>query len=87
MDGVAFYRVPWKSLEPGSNGSELHQIGEDPTEQVDRAAEDPSVVEKLADALSAFPRGPSINRSLWRAAWDPDFFGCEHREPWADPMN
>jgi arylsulfatase A-like enzyme len=87
-DGVAFYRFPWKLVQLGSDEVELYQIDEDPTEQVDRAAADPSVVEALANALSAFPRGATINRPLWRIAWDPDFFGGEEdREPWADIVN
>ena len=87
-DGVAFYRFPWKLVQLGSDEVELYQIDEDPTEQVDRAAADPSVVEALSNALSAFPRGESINRPLWKILWDPDFFGGEEdREPWADTVN
>jgi len=84
-DGVAFYRFPWKLVQLGSDQVELYQIDEDPTEQVDRAAANPPVVKALTNALSAFPRGPRVNRPLWRIVWDPDFFGGEEdREPWAD---
>ena len=84
-DGVAFYRFPWKLVQLGSDEVELYQIDEDPTEQVDRAASDPSIAEALANALSAFPRGEIVNRPLWKILWDPDFFGGEEdREPWAD---
>jgi arylsulfatase A-like enzyme len=84
-DGVAFYRFPWKLVELASGEVELYQIDEDPTEQVDRAAAEPSVVEALADALDAFPRGESVNLPLWKILWDVDFFGGEEdREPWAD---
>jgi arylsulfatase A-like enzyme len=88
LDGVAFYRFPWKLVRLGSDQVELYQVDEDPTERVDRAAAEPSVVEELANALSAFPRGTSINRPLWKLVWDPDFFGGEEdREPWADTVN
>jgi arylsulfatase A-like enzyme len=88
LDGVAFYRFPWKLIQLGSEEAELYQIDEDPTEQVDRATANPSVVETLANALSAFPRGASINRPLWKIVWDPDFFGGEEdREPWADILD
>ena len=87
-DGVAFYRFPWKLVQLRSDEVELYQIDKDPTEQVDRAAAGPSVVEALSNALSAFPRGESINRPLWKILWDPDFFGGEEdREPWADTVN
>lgn len=87
-DGVAFYRFPWKLLKLRSGKVELYQIDEDPTEQLDRAAEDPSVVEELANALSAFPQGATINLPLWKLIWDVDFFGGEEdREPWADIVN
>jgi arylsulfatase A-like enzyme len=87
-DGVAFYRYPWKLIQRGSDELELYQIDVDPTERVDRAAEEPSVVETLATALSAFPRGDTINRPLWKILWDPDFFGGEEdREPWANIVN
>ncbi len=88
MDGVAFYRFPWKLLQLRWGKVELYQIDEDPTEQVDRAAADPSVVEELANALGAFPRGATINLPLWKLIWDPDFFGGEEdREPWAATVN
>jgi len=84
-DGVAYYRFPWKLVELSSGEVELYQIEEDPTEQVDRAASDPSVAEALADAWSAFPRGESINLPLWKVVWDVDFFGGEEdRKPWAE---
>jgi arylsulfatase A-like enzyme len=84
-DGMAFYRFPWKLVALGSGEVELSQIDVDSTEEVDRAAEEPSVVEALASALSAFPRGESIHLPLWKILWDPDFFGGdEDREPWAD---
>ena len=87
-DGVAFYRFPWKLVQLGPDEVELYQIEEDPTEQIDRAASDPSVAEALAKALNAFPRGAVINRPLWKIIWDPDFFGGEEdREPWADVVN
>ncbi len=88
LDGVAFYRFPWKLLELRSGEVELYRIDEDPMEQHDRAAADPSVVEELANALDAFPRGATIHLPLWKMAWDPDFFGGEEdREPWADIVN
>jgi len=84
-DGVAFYRFPWKLLELASGDVELYQVDEDPMEQVDRAAAEPSVVEALSKALDAFPRGERVNLPLWKILWDPDFFGGEEdREPWAD---
>jgi arylsulfatase A-like enzyme len=87
-DGVAFYRYPWKLIQRGSGELELYQIDVDPTEQVDRAESEPSVVERLATALGAFPQGDTINRPLWKIIWDPDFFGGEEdREPWADIVN
>jgi arylsulfatase A-like enzyme len=87
-DGVAFYRFPWKLIQLGSDEFELYQIEEDPMEEVDRAAVDSSVTEELQSALSAFPRGESINLPLWKLLWDPDFFGGEEdREPWADIVN
>ena len=84
-DGIAFYRFPWKLVALASDEVELYQIDEDPTEQVDRATAEPSVVEALANALSEFPRGESIHLPLRKILWDPDFFGGEEdREPWAD---
>jgi arylsulfatase A-like enzyme len=84
-DGIAFYRFPWKLVSLGSGEVELYQIDVDSTEQVDRASEEPSVVEALVDALDAFPRGERVNLPLWKVLWDPDFFGGEEdREPWAD---
>ena len=86
-DGEACYRFPWKLISLGSGEVELYQIGEDPTEQVDRAADEPGVVAELTNALGAFPRGESINLPLYRVVWDPDFFGGEEdREPWADTV-
>ena len=87
-DGVAFYRYPWKLIQRGPDEVELYQIEEDPTERIDRAAEQPAVVETLLNALDAFPGGESINLPLWKLLWDPDFFGGEEdREPWADIVN
>ncbi|MDJ0868991.1 MAG: arylsulfatase [Myxococcota bacterium] len=86
-DGVAFYRFPWKLIELGPDEFELYHLEEDPEEQFDRAAAQPEVVQTLAGALSAFPRGETVNLPLWRVLWDPDFFGGEEdREPWADTV-
>ena len=85
--GEAYYRFPWKLIALASGEVELYQIDEDPTEQVDRAADEPGVVAELTNALGAFPRGKSIHLPLYRVAWDPDFFGGEEdREPWADTV-
>lgn len=87
MDGEAFYRFPWKLLSLASGEVELYRIDVDPTEHVDRAADEPLVASKLTNALDAFPRGEKINLPLYRVAWDPDFFGGkEDREPWADTV-
>lgn len=86
-DGEAYYRFPWKLISLASGEVELYQIDEDPTEQIDRAADEPGIVADLTNALSVFPRGESINLPLYRVAWDPDFFGGEEdREPWADAV-
>jgi len=85
--GEAYYRFPWKLISLSSGEVELYQFDEDPTEQVDRAADEPGVVAELTNALDEFPRGESIHLPLYRMAWDPDFFGGEEdREPWADTV-
>ncbi len=85
--GEAYYRFPWKLISASSGEVELYQIDEDPTEQFDRAADEPGVVAELTNALGEFPRGESINLPLYRFVWDPDFFGGEEdREPWADTV-
>jgi len=84
-DGVALYRFPWKLVELAPGEVELYRIDEDPTEQVDRAASDPSVTREMTEALNAFPRGEKVNLPLWKVLWDIDFFGGEEdREPWAE---
>ena len=86
-DGIAFYRFPWKLVSLASGDIELYQIDVDSTERIDRAAEEPSVVEALVDALDRFPRGDEVNLPLWKVLWDPDFFGGEEdRKPWADAV-
>jgi arylsulfatase A-like enzyme len=84
-DGEAFYRFPWKLVALSSGELELYRIDDDPTEQLDLAAAQPSVIEELAAALESYPRGESVNLPLWKILPDIDFFGGEEdREPWAD---
>ncbi len=46
-----------------------------------------AIIDDLASALAASPRGEVVNRPLWRVVWDPDFFGGEEdRAPWADTV-
>jgi hypothetical protein len=45
------------------------------------------LVKTLSAALTAFPRGPSVQVSMKDAILDPDFFGGkEDRAPWADTV-
>jgi arylsulfatase A-like enzyme len=84
---LAYYRYPWKLIQRGSDTLELYHLGDDPTEQVDLAGEEGAIVDDLASALAAFPRGEVVNRPLWQVIWDPDFFGGEEdRAPWADTV-
>jgi arylsulfatase A-like enzyme len=88
MDGVAFYRFPWKLIRLESDEIELYRLDLDPTERVDRAATHPSVVEALVERLNDFPRGESIHLPMWKLVLDPDMFGGEEdREPWADRVH
>ena len=63
-DGVAFYRFPWKLIQLGSGEVELYQIDEDPTEQVDRAAAEPSVVEDAGRRIETHSR--AARASIYR---------------------
>ena len=46
-----------------------------------------TMVDDLAGALAAFPRGEVVNLPLWQVLWDPDFFGGEEdRAPWGDTV-
>jgi arylsulfatase A-like enzyme len=85
---LAYYRYPWKLIQRGSGSLELYHLGDDPTEQENLAGKEGTLVETLASALDAFPRGAVVNRPLWQVVWDPDFFGGEEdRAPWADTVS
>ncbi len=83
LEGVALYRPPWKLVDP--DDPRLYDVYADPLEEHDRAAEHAELVDTLAAAARAWPRGPALDRSLLEIFWDPDTFGGpEDREPWAD---
>jgi hypothetical protein len=65
----------------------LYNVEQDPSEKTDLAARHPERVKTLSAALTAFPRGPSVQVSMKDAILDPDFFGGkEDRPPWADTV-
>jgi arylsulfatase A-like enzyme len=84
MDDRAVLRGQWK-LVLSADGVELFNLAEDPFEQVDRAADNPVVVEALQSVIDDIPQRESINQSLFRVMMDMDGFGGEEdRPPWAD---
>ncbi len=80
----AVLRGPWK-LVVSADGAELYNLAEDPFEEIDRAADHPSLVEALQSAIDHIPQRASINQSMFRIMMDMDGFGGEEdRPPWAD---
>ena len=81
----AYYRYPWKLVRIDGAPEALYNVEQDPSEKTDLAQSRPEVVKTLSAALTAFPRGPSVQVSMKDAILDPDFFGGkEDRAPWAD---
>lgn len=84
MDDRAVLRGQWK-LVASADGVELYNLAEDPFEQVDRAADNPLLVEALQSVIDDITQQESINQSLFRLMMDLDKFGGEEdRPPWAD---
>jgi arylsulfatase A-like enzyme len=87
MDDRAVLRGEWKLVVSG-DVVELYNLAEDPFEQVDRAADNPLVVEALQSAIDDIPQRESINQPLFRIMLDMDGFGGEEdRPPWADVVS
>jgi arylsulfatase A-like enzyme len=83
----AYYRYPWKLVRIDGAPEALYNVEQDPSEKTDLAARYPERVKTLSAALTAFPRGPSVQVSMKDAILDPDFFGGkEDRPPWADTV-
>ncbi len=84
MDERAVLKGQWKLVVSG-DVAELYNLSEDPFEQVDRAADNPMLVEELQSAIDDIPQRESINQPLFRIMMDMDGFGGEEdRPPWAD---
>lgn len=87
IDGEALFQYPWKLIQFSSGDIELYNIEVDPSEQENLAANEDQTgrVEQMLATLAAKPRGETVDVSLWRVVWDPDFFGGEEdREPWIE---
>jgi arylsulfatase A-like enzyme len=83
----AYYRYPWKLVRIDGAPEALYNVEQDPSEKTDLVARHPELVKTLSAALTAFPRGPSVQVSMKDAILDPDFFGGkEDRAPWADTV-
>jgi len=83
----AYYRYPWKLVRIDGAPEALYNVETDPSETTDLAVRHPERVKSLSSALTAFPRGPSVQVSMKDAILDPDFFGGkEDRAPWADTV-
>jgi arylsulfatase A-like enzyme len=83
----AYYRYPWKLVRIDGAPEALYNVEQDPSEKTDLAELHPNLVKKLSAALTAFPRGASVQVSMKDAILDPDFFGGkEDRAPWADTV-
>ena len=83
----AYYRYPWKLVRIDGAPEALYNVEQDPSEKTDLAERYPERVKTLSAALTAFPRGPSVQVSMKDAILDPDFFGGkEDRAPWADTV-
>lgn len=83
----AYYRYPWKLVRIDGAAEALYNVAQDPTEQNDLAKIHPDRVKTLSAALTAFPRGKSVQVSLRDLVLDTDFFGGkEDRPPWADTV-
>lgn len=83
----AYYRYPWKLVRIDGAPEALYNVEQDPSEKTDVAQSRPELVKTLSAALTAFPRGPSVQVSMKDAILDPDFFGGkEDRPPWADTV-
>jgi len=83
----AYYRYPWKLVRIDGAPEALYNVEQDPSEKTDLAELHPDLVKKLSAALTAFPRGASVQVSMKDAILDPDFFGGkEDRAPWADTV-
>lgn len=83
----AYYRYPWKLVRIDGAGETLYNVEQDPSEKTDLAQSHPELVKRLSAALTAFPRGASVQVSMKDAILDPDFFGGkEDRAPWADTV-
>jgi arylsulfatase A-like enzyme len=84
MDDRAVFRGEWK-LVVSADATELYNLAEDPFEKLNRAADNPALVEALLSAIDDIPQRESINQSLFRIMLDMDRFGGEEdRPPWAD---
>eukprot|EP00435_Cladocopium_sp_Y103_P076770 s1_g509.t1 len=87
IDGEALFQYPWKLIQFSSGDLELYNVEADPSEQDNLASEENQAerVEQMLATLAAKPRGETVDVSLWRVVWDPDFFGGEEdREPWIE---
>jgi arylsulfatase A-like enzyme len=83
FDGMAFYRPPWKLIDP--EAPRLFDIFQDPLEENDVSADHAELVETLVAAAKAWPRGLSVAEPMLSVLFDLDSFGGpEDREPWAD---
>jgi arylsulfatase A-like enzyme len=83
LEGMAFYRAPWKLIDPDS--PRLYHIYDDPRERWDRAAEEPEIVEALVAAAAEWPAPAPVASKIFHTLIDPDRFGGpEDRAPWAD---
>ena len=83
LKGMALYRPPWKLVDP--DAPKLYHVYDDPFEERDLAAKHPDLVEELASAARAWPRGERKQATMLDLLRDPDSFGgAEDRAPWAD---
>lgn len=83
----AYYRYPWKLVRIDGAPEALYNVEQDPSETTDLAQRHPERVKMLSAALTAFPRGATVQVSMKDAILDPDFFGGkEDRAPWADTV-
>jgi arylsulfatase A-like enzyme len=83
----AYYRYPWKLVRIDGAPEALYNVELDPSEKTDLSQSHLELVKSLSNALTAFPRGTTVQVSMKQAILDPDFFGGkEDRAPWADTV-
>ena len=86
-EDAAYYMGDWKLYRSKQNGLMLFDLGRDPYEDTDVAAENPGIVAEMSEKLESFPRRESVNGSAFSLLLNPETWGGEEtRQPWTETV-